>query len=86
MKRSLRKLECIIHKSSYHKFVFLDARLAYKKTIYSQKPNIYEQKLNACGSNSHTFLKIVNRILGSNCIPISNGLSDSTMCSSFVVS
>ena len=86
MKRSLRKLERRIHQSSYHKYVFLDARMAYKKAIYSQKANFYEQKLNACGSNSHTIFKIVNRIFGSNLNPISNRLSDSNMCSFFMSS
>ena len=88
MKRSLRKLERRIHQSSYH--VFLEAiaylRMAYKKVIYSQKANFYVLKLNACGSNSHTIFKIVNRILGSNLNPISNRLPDSNMCSYFVSS
>ena len=44
------------------------------------------KKLNSCGLNSHTIFKIVNRILGSNLNPISNRLSDSTICSSFVSS
>ena len=86
MKRSLRKLERRIHQSSYHKYIFLEARMAYKKAIYSQKANFYEQKLNACGSNSQKIFKIVNRILGSNLNPISNRLSDYNMCSSFVSS
>ena len=85
MKRSLRKLERRIHQSSYHKYIFLEARMAYKKAIYSQK-NFYEQKLNACGSNSQKNFKIVNRILGSNLNPISNRLSDYNICSSCVSS
>ena len=48
--------------------------MAYKKPIYSHKSNFDEQKLNACGSNSHNIFKIVNRILGSNINPISNRL------------
>ena len=51
MKRSLRKREHRIHQSSYHKYVFLEARMVYKKAINSQKANFYEQKFNACGSN-----------------------------------
>ena len=90
MKRSLRKLECRIHQSSYHKYVFLEAcllaRMSYMKEMYSQKANFYEQKLNACGSNTHTIFKIVYRILGSNLNPISNRLSKSNMCSSFMSS
>ena len=86
MKRLLRKLERRIHQATYHKYVFLEARMDYKKAIYSQKANFYEQKLNACGSNSHKLFKIVNRILGSNLNPISNRLYDSNMCSSFVSS
>ena len=58
----------------------------YKNAIYSQKDNVYEQKLNACVSNSHTIFKIVNRILGSNLNPISNRLSNHNMCSYFVFS
>ena len=60
--------------------------MAYKKAIYSQKANFYEQKLNACGSNSQKIFKIVNRILGNNLNPISNRLSDYNMCSSCVSS
>ena len=55
--------------------------MAYKKAIYSQKANFYEQKLNACGSNSQKKFKIVNKILDSNLNPISNRLSDYNMCS-----
>ena len=86
MKRSLRKLDHIIHQYSYLKYVFLEARMAYKKAMYSKKANIYKQKLNICGSNSHTIFKIVNRILGSNLNPISNRLSNSNMCSYFMSS
>ena len=34
MKRSLRKLERRIHQSSYHKYIFLEARRAYNKFIH----------------------------------------------------
>ena len=54
--------------------------------MYSQKATFYEQKLNACGSNSHNIFKIMNRILGSNLNLISNRLSDYNMCSYFVSS
>ena len=60
--------------------------MAYNKVIYSQKANFYEQRSIACGSNSHTIFKIVNRILDRNLNPISNRLSDSNICSSFVSS
>ena len=60
--------------------------MAYKKEMYSQKSNLYVKNLNEWDSNSHTNLKIVNRILGSNLNPISNRLSNFIMFSSFVYS
>ena len=68
MHRSLRKRERRIHKSSYHKYVFLKAWMAYNKSIYSQKANFYEKNLNAYSSNWHNIFKMVYRILGSNLI------------------
>ena len=86
MKRSLRKLVRRIHQHYYHRYIFLDARMAYKKSIYSQKDNFYDQKLNTCGSNSHNIFKILNRIIGRSLNHISNRLSNYNTSSSFVYS